>query len=112
MILPILFLSSIPLILAATDATTCAGKPNACFDQVKDCATIFPQTAGAPSPNCFIAAYAEFFNLCHKTCLSCCIEPCVDVNPRCSSWNDRFCTNPFYCDQFKWENCRKKCNMC
>ncbi|GMS84792.1 hypothetical protein PENTCL1PPCAC_6967, partial [Pristionchus entomophagus] len=91
-------------------ADKCLGKSNLCKDQAPSpiCADLFPLTGDTPIDKCFDATLAASADLCHKTCRICCYEPCVDVNPRCSVWTDGFCTNNFYSDEQRWEDCRKK----
>ncbi|GMR37125.1 hypothetical protein PMAYCL1PPCAC_07320 [Pristionchus mayeri] len=111
MFLSFILVSSLSLLVNA-QLNPCDGQPNPCYDQVTGCETIFAPVNDAPSPLCFDNAYASFVDLCHKTCQICCVEPCVDVNDRCSVWTDGFCTNPFYTDEERWKECRKKCKLC
>ncbi|KAF8360377.1 hypothetical protein PRIPAC_87300 [Pristionchus pacificus] len=114
MYLHLLLLSIFSIILNnAQIPNPCEGKSNLCVDQITNCETIFaPKADGSWSDNCADIAYSSFAHLCHKTCQICCVEPCVDVNERCDSWTDGFCTNPFYSDEERWAYCRKKCNLC
>ncbi|GMS84793.1 hypothetical protein PENTCL1PPCAC_6968, partial [Pristionchus entomophagus] len=114
LLIPLLISFLSIIILDAQIINPCDGKPNLCKDQAPGtiCADLFPLTGDTPNDKCFDIAYAGSADLCHKTCRICCIEPCVDVNPRCSVWTDGFCTNPFYSDEQRWEDCRKKCNLC